>query len=290
MPPVQTGTSGSPVTPIPPAGGMPTRAGNMMNPNNPMTGTGPTPPMGGTPPNGGRKGMPMVQQIQLMPEKKKDIAGLVKIIAIVILSLIAVTFIGLFIWMYVKYDEASTDVEGQINIAVAEAKDEQAMQLEDEFSEREKYPYKTFTGPADYGALSFEYPKTWSVYVEKAADKGGDFNAYFNPVQVDAVGKDTINSLRVTISTKSFDDVVSDYQRKMERKDSGLSMQSVEIGDAEKDSTVTANYYTGTIPDTDLSGYIVIFKIRDKTVILQTDSVLFQAEFDKLLDTINFNA
>ena len=44
-------------------------------------------------------GMPMVQQVQLMPEKKKDISGLVKTIVIIIVSLIAVTFIGLFIWI-----------------------------------------------------------------------------------------------------------------------------------------------------------------------------------------------
>ena len=42
-------------------------------------------------------GMPMVQQVQVMPEQKKDIAGLIKTIVIIIVSLIAVTFIGLFI-------------------------------------------------------------------------------------------------------------------------------------------------------------------------------------------------
>jgi hypothetical protein len=42
--------------------------------------------------------------------------------------------------------------------------------------EREKYPYKTFSGPEDYGKLTFEYPKTWSVYIAAAANKGGDFN------------------------------------------------------------------------------------------------------------------
>ena len=35
---------------------------------------------------------------------------------------------------------------------------------------------------------------------------------------------------------------------------------------------------------------IVIFKIRDKTAILQTDSMLFIDDFNKLLDTVQFNA
>lgn len=217
-------------------------------------------------------------------------ANLIKIIAIVILSLISVAFIGLFIWMYVKYDELDTTFTQQVDIAVAEAKDEQATQMEAEFLQREKYPYQIFSGPADYGQLTFEYPKTWSVYVEKAADKGGDYQAYFNPVQVDAVGKDTINALRVTVSTKSYDTVVEEYQRALDRKDSQLNVESIEIGNAEKGITTTANRYTGNIPNTELNGYIVIFKLRDKTVILQTDSVLFQEDFDKLLGTIVYNA
>jgi len=234
----------------------------------------------------GPSGMPMVQQVQVAPEPKKDIVGLVKTIAIIIVSLIAVTFIGLFIWMSLQYSEASSDVQGQIDTAVAKAKDEQAAKMEAEFLEREKYPYKVFSGPADYGQLTFEYPKTWSVYVEAAANAGGDFKAYFNPIQVDAVGDDTINALRVTIRNKGFDEVVTEYQRLMDRKDSGLTMEATTIG---VNNNITANRYTGKIPNTDLSGYIVIFKIRDKTVILQTDSVLFAEEYNKLLGTVSFN-
>ena len=235
-------------------------------------------------------GMPMVQQVQVVPEKKKDIAGLIKTIVIIVVSLIAVTFIGLFIWMFVQYNDVKDDVDYQIGVAVAKAKDEQHVADETEYFNREKNPYKIFSGPADYGQLTFEYPKTWSVYVAAAATKGGDFNAYFNPVQVDAVGKDTINALRVTILNKSFDDVTAEYQRVMDRKDSGLTMESVTVGKVEDGNGITANRYTGKIPDTELSGIIVIFKIRDKTVILQTDSMLFQGDFDKLLTTIEFNA
>lgn len=228
-------------------------------------------------------GMPMVQQVQVPPTKKKDVVGLIKTIVIIVVSLIALTFIGLSIWMFVQYDDVNTDVQGQINEAVASAKDEQAKKDETEFMEREKYPYKTFSGPADYGQLTFEYPKTWSVYVDKSASAGGDFNAYFNPGQVDAVGKETVNALRVTIRDKSFDDVVAEYQRAMDRKDSNLTMESITVNDT------SANRYTGNIPDTDLNGFIVIFKIRDKTVIMQTDSTLFQKDFDKLIGTITFN-
>lgn len=229
-------------------------------------------------------GMPMVQQVQAPQTPKKDISGLIKTIVIIVVSLIAVTFIGLFIWMTLQYNEVDSDVQGQIDVAVAKAKDEQKTKDENEFMEREKYPFKTFSGPADYGELTFEYPKTWSVYIAAAATSGGDFNAYLNPVEVSAVGKDTINALRVTIRNKSFEDVAAEYQKAMDKKDSNLTMASVTF------NGITGNRYTGKIPDTELNGFIVIFKIRDKTAILQTDSVLFQADFDKLLNTVKFNA
>lgn len=230
-------------------------------------------------------GQPMVQQMKPAGSKsRKDASSIIKLIAIIGLSLVSVTFIGLFIWMTVQYNDVNEDVTSRVDAAVAKAKDEQAAKDEAEFLEREKYPYKRFSGPIDYGELSFEYPKTWSVYVAAAATAGGDFNAYFNPVQVDAVGKDTINALRVTIRDKSFEDIVAEYQKQMDKKDSGLTVQAVTV------YGTTANRYTGKIPNTDLSGFIVIFKIRDKTVIMQTDSVLFEGDFNKLLETITFNA
>lgn len=247
-----------------------------------------TPQYPGQQPMMSANGMPMMQQAQAPMPVRRDVSGLIKTIAIIILSLVAVTFIGLFIWMMIQYTDARTDVDGQISTAVAQAKDEQAMDLESEFLEREKYPYKTFVGPADYGQLSFEYPKTWSVYVAAAAaNSNGDFNAYFNPIQVDAVGDETVNALRVTIRDKSFDDVTAEYQKAMDKKDSNLTMTSVTIG---KNANITANRYEGTIPNTkELRGFIVTFKIRDKTAVLQTDSVLFQEDFDKLLGTVVFN-
>ena len=277
MPPMQ------PMQPVQPMSGANGQimSGQSMQPGQPVQPIQPAQPMGQyqTAPSG----MPMVQQVQAPVEPKKDVAGLIKTIAIIILSLLAVTFIGLFIWMTVQYNDVQTDVDGQISVAVAAAKDEQAQKMEAEFLEREKYPYKTFSGPADYGQLTFEYPKTWSVYVAEAANTGGDFNAYFNPGQVDAVGKDTINALRVIIRDKSFEDVTAEYQKELDRKDSGLTVEATTVNGA------SANRYTGKIPGTDLQGFIVVFKIRDKAVIMQTDSVLFQEDFDKLLGTVTFN-
>lgn len=227
----------------------------------------------------------IIQQAGAVPVEKKDIVGLVKTIVIVLVSLIAVTFIGLFIWMTVRYNEASEIEQSEINMAVADAVEENTTKMEAEFLEREKEPNRDFSGPADYGQLSFKYPKTWSVYVAKDASNGGDYEAYFNPIEVEEVSKDTINALRLIIRDKSFEEVVEEYRKEVEKKEAKLSVESVTIYDG-----TPANRYTGIIPKTDLNGIVVIFKIRDKTAILQTDSLLFENDFNNLINTITFSA
>ena len=224
-----------------------------------------------------------MQQVEAMEAKRKN-SELVKTILIIVISLVAVTFIGLFVWTLVRYNDASTDLDKKISDAVAIAEEKQALELEKEFSEREKDPYRTFSGPADYGELTFEYPKTWSVYVASDAAKGGDFSAYFNPIEVEPMSNTTVNALRLTIQNKNFESVAQDYQKVLEARDSNLNMESITVFET------AANRYSGTIPGTEFNGYIVIFKIRDKTAILRTDSVLFKEDFDRILETVTFNS
>ena len=229
-------------------------------------------------------GRPMVQQAPSTMPHKKDISGLIKTIVIIAVSLLAVTFIGLFVWMKTQYDELDVNVRSQIDLAVAQAKDEQAAKLEADFLEREKYPYKTFAGPIDYGELTFEYPKTWSVYVAKDATDGENFEAYLNPNQIEPVDKESINALRVQILNQPFEKTAEEYVKALSDPEKPLKVESITV------NGVSANLYTGAIPDTELNGLILVMKIRDKTAVLQADSMLFEAEFKKLIETIRFNA
>lgn len=209
----------------------------------------------------------------------KTRGGMAETIILIIVSLIAVTFIGLFIWKYIEWDNVRTDVEGQISAEVAVAVSENTTKLENEFLEREKYPYKSFAGPADYGSLSFEYPKTWNIYIAKDAVNGGDYEAYLNPGEVLPVSNTSINALRVTIRDAAFDTVTKTYDGLIGK--GGLTVATRNIG------SVVANVYTGELPNK-LQGIVAVFKLRDKTVLLQTDAMLFSEEFFKLLDTVTF--
>ena len=214
--------------------------------------------------------------------KAKNRIDLMKTVGLIVVSLLAVLFIGLFIWMWVKWNDASTNVKGKVDVAVAKAKNELQTKLESEFEEKEKYPYKVFTGPTDLGELSFEYPKTWSLYVQSSANRGGDYAAYLNPGQVNVVQDDTVMALRVSIKGTLFDQAISDFAEKVRSGDMTLSTTVVNGNNV--------NVYTGKL-DNEYQGIICVFKLRDKTVMLQTDSTsVFSDDFYRILKTVKFNS
>lgn len=217
--------------------------------------------------------------VPVVPQKDKK-RNLIETIILVLVSIVAVTFMGLFAWKYIEWDSVKTNIDGQIDKAVATAKAELRTELEDEFAEREKYPYRTFTGPVDYGSLSFEYPKTWNVYVAKDASGGGDFEAYFNPGEVQPVSSNTINALRVTIKDQAFDTAIRSYDNYVNNGRLTLATRLI-------DGKVIANVYTGELLN-QIYGVMAAFKLRDKTVLIQTDANIFSDEFYKLLDTVTF--
>lgn len=203
------------------------------------------------------------------------------IIITIISALTAVAFIILFIWMYNKWNDADTNVQGQINSAVAIARSEATEKAEREFEEREKNPYKIFSGPADLGSLTFEYPKTWSLYEEEDASTNNDFSAYLNPDKVPPVNSGNPIALRVMILNESYDNYIQNYQGRVE--DGSMTLTVAPVGGA------NANIYKGLL-DNDFQGIAAILKIRDKTVVIQTDALLYEAEFNYILSTVSYNS
>lgn len=204
------------------------------------------------------------------------------LIATIFLTIGFVLVSVLAIWLYVLYADQKSNVDSKIEEAAAIAKKDQLDEDETKFAEREKEPRREFVGPDDYGRVTFMYPKTWSVYVAEDASKGGDYEAYLNPVTVPPVSEAQPFALRISIKGETYEEVIKDYQ--------GL----VEDGEL-KSSTVTANGQPGTRFDgnftKDLRGSAVLFKLRDKTVVIQTDlsSSEFKTEFDRIVKTVTFN-
>lgn len=203
------------------------------------------------------------------------------LIADIALVVLVVIFGSLAIWAYLSYTDQKNNVQSKVDVAVAEAKKAQADDDEQKFAEREKEPNRQFVGPDDYGRLTFNYPKTWSLYVAKDASSGGAYEAYLNPISVPAVSPSTQFALRISIQQSDYDTVIASYSNLVKKGDL-------------RSSTTSSDGNTGTRLDgsfsKDIRGAAVIYKIRDKTVIVRTDAETFKPDFDALVQTIKFNS
>ncbi len=214
------------------------------------------------------------------PRSGGGIIKTVLLIFFVLTSLVAGYFIYYF---YNEYTIARTDVDAQIAEAVAKAEKDKTSELEAEFAEREKNPYSTFSGPADYGELTFNYPKTWSVYISDNARDHGDFHAFLNPSEVNPVSDETINALRVSILDRAYEETLNDYKDRVENEENPLKSSVIQINGQ------NATLYQGKITD-QFVGAVAIFKLRDKTVLLQTDAEIFFDDFNRILETVKYNS
>lgn len=201
-------------------------------------------------------------------------------VVVIVLTILLAIVGSLAIWAYVEYDEVSTDVEGQVALAVSQAEKRQAEADEKKFAERIKEPNREFVGPEDYGRVTFMYPKTWSVYVEDNGSDGGPYKAYLNPIKVPPISDEQRFALRVTIASENTDEVLQDYQDLIE--DGKLSSQAFSANGLEG-VRLDGNF------DEDIRGSAVIFKVRDKTLTIRTDAETFKPDFEKLIKTIEFN-
>ncbi len=250
--------------------GMQNANSGMQNTNQPM-GPQPLAGMGPTP----------TSTLPGNKKRQKDPKTVWMIVAIAAGAL-ALIFIIMFFVALSNWNTVKTDVDGQISVAVAKAVNENTKDLEEQFAIREKYPYNLFAGPADYGEISFNYPKTWSVYEAKDAANGGDYEAYLNPDKVYPVSSSSINALRVIVKDQSYDNYIKQYDDSVKNGKMSVAVRPI--------NGENANIYTGQLPGTDkLQGIAAVLKVRDKTAVLQTDTMVFEEDFYTLLDSVQFN-
>lgn len=213
----------------------------------------------------------------IVPPRKPSKVWLILAIVFIVLTLAAA---GVAVWAYINYLDQKNNVDSKVSTAVTTAVKAQADKDAAAFLEKEKQPNRQFVGPDDYGRVSFDYPKTWSVYVAQDASRGGTYEAYFNPVLVPAVSQVQQYSLRVTIENRDYDQSVEMYKDLVARG----SLKSTAVSADELSGTRFDGSFTQ-----DIVGSAVLFKIRDKTVTIRTDAQVFAGDFDALIKTITFN-
>lgn len=223
-----------------------------------------------------------------------------KVVGLVLLSLLFMGAGSFSIWAYMNYMDAKDNVDSKVTVAVAEAVKLQSEKDQAAFLAKEKEPNKQFSGPEDYGHLTFDYPKTWSAYQDTDVSNGGGvtYAVYLNPGLVPPIPenalKDLVASKKEVPSTKNVFKFALRIKIQQITYDSELKKYDALLKTGQLVSKPFDNgKVTGTLFDgrfnNDIRGSAIVVKMRDKTLTMRTDADVFKPDFEKIIQTVSFN-
>ena len=202
-----------------------------------------------------------------------------QIIAI-IMTILFILSLGFGIWAFAGMVENQSDLDAKIETASEVAVQKAEADKEAEFTEREKSPFKTYKGSATYGSLNFDYPKSWSIFIE-TSDSGTILDFYAQPNFIPGF-KDTRFAFRAQILDSPYEDELADYDRKAEQGD-----VKVRAFRPEKVPEQLGAIIEGEI-DRDVQGRVVLLPQRDKTIKLFTESEDYLSDYAKIIQSVTY--
>jgi hypothetical protein len=183
------------------------------------------------------------------------------------------------VWSFLQTSDARSDLDGKIAVAVEQAKKAQSEQDNANFVAEQKKQTLTYTGPSDLGSVTFDYQKTWSVYLAKSGSKDSDFVLQLNPVLVN--GDSSVEpAVTVSVINDSYDETVLSYQNQVDK--GKLRATPVTISGSQ------GIRFDGELSSSVANGSLVVLKIRDKSLTIQLGVADYQADYAAILKSLTF--
>ncbi len=197
-----------------------------------------------------------------------------------IVMILALGF-GVFgVWAYSSYNDQKSNVDVIVAVEVVEAEKNKEAELQAEFAEEQKKPNKTYTGPVALGSVKIVYPKSWSAYIQAQETGTVKLEAYFHPDYVPSTDSDVLYATRVSLSRSDYAKVLASYQDLVE--DGDLSAKAITISGAK------GTRLNGLI-ERDVNGALVLLPLRDKTLMIWTESTNYIADFNKIISNLTYS-
>lgn len=214
-----------------------------------------------------------------VPEAKSGNGRLVMVILILLL-VVALVF---GIWSFSKMQDYKNNSDQKAAAAIAAANKQLTAQLQAQFDEQNKSPNKTFKGSPTYGSIAFNYPKTWSVYIDTSSTSE-PINGYFYPDEVPGIQSKTAYALRVELVSNDYSQVLQSFNSQISQ--GNLTAKAYVPPKLQGVSNVTAGtYLSGQINNADPTqvGNMVVMKVRDKTLEIYSESNNFANDFNNIV-------
>ncbi len=194
---------------------------------------------------------------------------------------------GFGIWAYSQYQDYKTNTDQKIASSVEVAKQEESVQKDKEHAEADKSPLRTYSGPEQFGALKVAYPKTWSGYVIDSGNSSQPLDGFFQPGVVPSTADQTATyALRVQVLNQTYSDSI----KAMQDQSAAGTVTAVPYAFPKVTGTVGTRFDGAILSGKKITGSMVVMPLRDKTIMIWTESQLFVADFNTyILPNITFS-
>lgn len=202
------------------------------------------------------------------------------LIPLILVSTLLLVSIGFGAWAFMGMQDYKNNSDQKSAEAVAIAEENLTIKKDAEFAESYKLPYTTYQGPAAFGTLTIQYPKTWSNYLN---DSGGiPVDGYMQPGYVSAKDEVTNYSLRYQVTEQQYDEEIRRFESRVR---SGRA--TTKAYRSPKQESILGMYVSGEL-ETRKQGAMVILPLRDKTIKIWTEGEEFRGDFEKILQEFTF--
>jgi hypothetical protein len=215
---------------------------------------------------------------------KQNQAGVSSVALAIVFGILFVGAAGFGGWAFMGRQDYKNNSDAKSAQAVAAAEKIQADQLQKKFDEDYKNPNKAYKGPIAFGTVSFNYPKTWSTYLDDT-NSAEPINSFFYPDIVPSTQSGSAYALRVELQNISYSQVLGQYdaQIKQGKIKAVAYIPPKMVG--------VANVQPGTRLDGIISqsstgvhtGAMVIMQVRDKTLKIYTESPDFLKDYNNIV-------
>jgi hypothetical protein len=202
------------------------------------------------------------------------------IVTTVVLGIALVGSLAFGYWAFSGRQDYKNNSDKKSATAVTIAKSTQAKELQTQFNEQYKNPNKAYQSSATYGSISFNYPKTWSAYVDESSSSE-PINGYFHPDQVPGLQSKAALALRVELVSTPYNQVIQSFSGKIK---TGILTAVAYIPPK---MNGVANAQAGTRFDGQIAqnqtGSMVVIQVRDKTLEVYTESSTYLSDFNNII-------
>ncbi len=206
------------------------------------------------------------------------------LIPLILMVLFFFAAAGFGVWAFSSRSDYKSNSDRKVAAAAATAADAQKTTDAAKYAEDIKQPYDSYIGPAAFGNVTVNYPRTWSAYVLDSDRSATPISGYFQPKTVPSITDPSNNfALRVELVQTPYQTVLDQFKSRID-----LGKATSTPYTLPKVPSVVGSRIEGQITETK-QGTMIVMPLRNMTLKIWTESNGFKADLDtNILPNLSF--